>query len=262
MTYENILLEQKGGIATITMNQPDRRNALSLEMATDIESALKEIAADPEAKVIVLTGGGKAFCSGGDVKSMAEGMDKPMVESRGQIIDYYRTALAILGAEVPTIASINGHAIGAGLTLAMACDMRIVAEEAKIGATFLQIGLHPGMGTTYFLPRIVGTAKACELIFTAKTIEVREAERIGLVNMVVPSEQLAEETEKLAGAIAAGPSLAMRMAKKSIYFGAKSDLESTLERESFAQSACIQTEDLKEGIAAFIQKRKPEFKGR
>jgi enoyl-CoA hydratase/carnithine racemase len=262
MDFENILFSVGDGLAIITLNQPDRRNALSWEMAKEIETALSEIKEKEEAKVLILTGNGKSFCSGGDVKSMAEGMGKPLLESREQIISYYKTALAILRTDIPTIASINGHAIGAGLTLALACDMRIAAEEAKMGATFLQIGLHPGMGTTYFLPRLVGTARACELIFTARMIEAREAERIGLVNKVVPRERLADETKELAKEIAAGPSLAIKMAKKSIYFGVNNDLENVLQYESFAQAACTQTEDLKEGIAAFIQKRKPEFKGK
>ena len=213
-------------------------------------------------KVVVITGSGKAFSSGGDMKSMAEGMANPTAESREQILDYYRTALAIRKVAVPTIASMNGHAIGAGLTLALACDMRIAAEEAKMGPTFIQIGLNPGMGTTYLLTRLVGTARACELIFTAKVIEAKEAERIGLVNRVCPREELAEETTKLAGAIAAGPPQAMKMAKKSIYLGAESDLETVLEYESFGQGVCTLTEDLKEGITAFLQKRDPEFKGK
>ncbi len=262
MDFSNITLQTSEGIATITLNQPERRNALSWEMAKEIAAAIQEVKRNPEIRVLVLTGNGKAFCAGGDVKSMAEGMEKPLFESRDMILEYYKTALAVKEVEIPTIASINGHAIGAGLTLALACDMRIAAQEAKLGATFLQIGLHPGMGTTYFLPRLVGTARACELIFTARVIEAEEAERIGLVNRVVPAKNLAEETRKLAEEIAAGPYLAMKMAKKSIYRGAVCDLESVLDFESYAQAACTQTEDLKEGISAFIQKRRPEFKGR
>lgn len=262
MDFSTITYETSGGIATITLNQPERRNALSWDMAKELAAAISEAKRDPGVRVLVLTGSGKSFCAGGDVKSMAEGMEKPLFESRDMILEYYRTALAVTEVEVPTIASINGHAIGAGLTLALACDLRLAAREAKMGATFLQIGLHPGMGTTYFLPRTVGIARACELIFTARVIEAEEAERIGLVNRVVPAEDLAEETRKLAEEIAAGPHLAMKMAKKSIYRGTTCDLESVLDFESYAQAACTQTEDLREGITAFIQKRKPEFKGR
>jgi len=262
MEFNQIIYETSDGIATITLNQPERRNALTWEMAKEIAAAISDVNSRPEIKVLVLTGQGKAFCSGGDVKSMAEGMEKPLFESRKMILEYYRTALAITEVEIPTITSINGHALGAGLTLALACDLRIASKEAKMGATFLQIGLHPGMGTTFFLPRMVGIARACELIFTARVITAEEAERIGMVNKAVPGEKLAEETRKLAEEIAAGPSLAMRMAKKSIYGGLRNDLESVLDYESFAQAACTQTEDLKEGITAFIQKRRPEFKGR
>jgi len=259
--YENVILDIKDRVATVTLNQPDRRNALSLEMVNDIESALGEIAESDEARVVVITGSGKAFSSGGDMKSMAEGMANPSSESREQILDYYRTALAVREVAVPTIASMNGHAIGAGLTLALACDMRIAAQEAKMGPTFIQIGLNPGMGTTYLLTRIVGLAKACELVFTAKVIEAGEAERIGLINKAVPRDMLAGETGKLAAAIAAGPPQAMKMAKRSLYLGASSDLETVLEYESFGQGVCTLTEDLKEGITAFLQKRDPEFKG-
>lgn len=261
MDYQNIIYGVEEGVATIVMNQPDRRNALSLEMAEEIRDALRSAAADGEARVLVLTGTGKAFCAGGDVKSMAEGATLPAHETKERILGYYRTALYVRELDIPTIASLNGHAIGAGLTLALACDMCIAAEEAKLGATFVQIGLNPGMGTTFFLPRLVGTARACELIFTAKVIEAREAERIGLINKAVPRDKVAEETAELAGAIASGPAIAIKLAKKSIYLGAQNDLESVLQYESFGQTVCAQTEDIKEGVMAFIQKRKPEFKG-
>lgn len=262
MDYSNILFEVDESVATITMNQPDRRNALSMEMAEEIKDAVGSAAADGDVGVLVLTGTGKAFCAGGDVKSMAEGAELPVHETRERILSYYRTALSVRDLDIPTIASLNGHAIGAGLTLALACDMRLAAEKAKMGATFVQIGLHPGMGTTYFLPRLVGLAKACELIFAAKVIDAREAERIGLVNAAVPAEELEERTRELALAIAKGPSIALRMAKHAIYQGVESDLESVLKYEAFAQAACAQTEDVREGVMAFIEKREPHFKGR
>jgi len=262
MDYSNILYEVDEGVATITMNQPDRRNALSLEMAEEIKDAVGSAAADGDVGTLVLTGTGKAFCAGGDVKSMAEGAELPVHETRERILSYYHTALSVRDLDIPTIASLNGHAIGAGLTLALACDMRLAAERAKMGVTFIQIGLHPGMGTTYFLPRLVGLAKACELIFTAKVVDAREAERIGLVNAAVPAEELEEKTRELALAIAKGPSIALRMAKHAVYQGVESDLESVLKYEAFAQAACAQTEDVREGVMAFIEKREPHFKGR
>lgn len=262
MEYNTILFEVDEGVATVTMNQPDRRNALSMEMAKEIKDAVGRTAADGGARVLVLTGAGKAFCAGGDVKSMAEGAELPAHETKERILDYYRTALCVRDLDIPTIASINGHAIGAGLTLALACDMRIAAEGVKLGATFIQIGLNPGMGTTFFLSRLVGTARACELIFTAKVIDAGEAERIGLINKAVPRERVAEETAELARAIASGPAIAINLAKKSIYLGAQNDLESVLQYESFGQAVCAKTEDIREGIMAFIQKRKPEFKGK
>ena len=262
MEFENIVYALEEGVATITMNQPDRRNALSLEMAEEIREAVRSTAAREEARVLVLTGTGTAFCGGGDVKSMAEGATLPVHETRERILAYYRTALCVRDLEIPTIASLNGHAIGAGLTLALACDLRLAAQGAKMGATFVQIGLHPGMGTTYFLPRAVGLARACELVFTAKVIDAGEAERIGLINQAVPAEELEERTRALARSIAQGPAVAIRMAKRALYQGVENDLESALQLEAFAQSACAQTEDVREGIEAFIQKREPHFKGR
>jgi 2-(1,2-epoxy-1,2-dihydrophenyl)acetyl-CoA isomerase len=262
MEFENIIYGVDEGVATITMNQPDRRNALSMEMAEEMREAVRFTAARGEAGVLVLTGSGKAFCGGGDVKSMAEGATLPVFETRERILAYYRTALSIRELEIPTIASLNGHAIGAGLTLALACDLRLAAEKAKMGSTFIQIGLPPGMGTTYFLPRAVGLARACELIFTAKVIDAREAERIGLINYAVHAEELEEKTRELARAVARGPAVAIRMAKRALHQGMENDLESVLEFEALAQSACAQTEDVREGIEAFIQKREPHFKGR
>lgn len=261
MEFENITFSIEEGIARITLNQPDRRNSLSYEMVKDIEGGIS-LAKEKEAKVLVLTGSGKAFSSGGDMKSMAEGMANPSPESREKILDYYRSALAVRNVEVPTIAAINGHAIGAGLTLALACDIRIAKDGAKMGPTFVQIGLNPGMGTSYLLQRVVGIGKACELIFTASVIEAREAERIGLVNKVVPEENFEEEVMSLASKIAKGPPLAIRMAKKALRLAQEKDMDTVLEFESFAQGLCLLTDDLKEGIQAFFEKREPEFKGK
>ena len=170
--------------------------------------------------------------------------------------------MAFQQIEKPVIAAVNGVAVGAGCSIAMACDMRIAAQNARFGLVFVKRGLHPDMGGSFFLPRIVGTARACEMIFTGKIIDADEADRIGLVNRVVPSDKVMEEARLLAEQIAGGPSVAMGMSKISIYQALDSDLNAALDYEAFAQSICSQTEDAKEGVLSFLEKRDPVFKGR
>lgn len=263
MTTNNaVLLEKKDNIATLTLNQPDNRNALSLALLDAFEAAVNELKKDKDARVLVLTGSGKAFSSGGDVKEMSQQAQMTMNERREQIMGIYRKGLCFLDLQIPVIAAINGHAAGAGCTLALACDMRVMNEEAKLGLGFVKIGLHPGMGSCYFLPRIVGMAKAYELLFTGDMLHAKEAEVLGIVNKAVPSEKLQEETLAFAKKIADGPPIAIRMAKKAIQQSLDATLESILDYEAFAQAIISQTEDVMEGIMSFIEKRPPKFKGK
>lgn len=169
--------------------------------------------------------------------------------------------MAFRQIEKPVIAAINGAAVGAGCSIAMACDIRIASEKAKLGLVFVKRGLHPDMGGSYLLPRLVGAGRACEMIFTGKIIDAREADRIGLVNRVVPPEKVMEEARALAEEIARGPSIPIGMSKVAIYKGLESDLESMLDYEAFAQAICSQTEDAKEGVESFLEGRDPVFKG-
>jgi len=264
MTYECLLYEVKDGIATLTLNRPDRLNALGGSLREDLYDAVTRSAADPEVRVMVITGAGKGFCSGGDVKAMGEAKagqrERPLIEKIAPGRD--RTLLAMREAPQPIIAAVNGAAAGAGMNLALGCDIRIASTAARFTQAFVKRGLHPDWGGTYFLPRVVGTAKACEMIFTGDVIDAAEAERLGIVSRVVAPEELMPAAYELARRIAAGPPVAIRLAKRSIYANADLDLRGALQVETMAQNICFETEDATEGIRAFGEKRAPVFKGR
>jgi enoyl-CoA hydratase/carnithine racemase len=264
MTYECLIHEVKDSIATLTLNRPDRLNALGGTLRDDLHDAITRSAADPEVRVIIITGAGKGFCSGGDVKAMSEAKEgkreRPLMEKIAP--GRNRTLLAMRDAPQPIIAAVNGAAAGAGFNLALGCDIRLASTAAKFSQAFVKRGLHPDWGGTYFLPRIVGMAKACELIFTGAVIDAAEALRLGIVSQVVAPEDLMPAAQTLARAIAAGPPIAIRLAKRGLYRNAESDLRTALEYETFAQNTCFETEDAAEGIKAFVEKRAPQFKGR
>jgi 2-(1,2-epoxy-1,2-dihydrophenyl)acetyl-CoA isomerase len=264
MTYRCLLYEAKDGVATLTLNRPERMNALGDTLREDFLDALTRAAADPDVRVMIVTGSGKAFCAGGDVKAMNEakeaGRERPLIEKIAPSRD--RALLAMREAPQPIIAAVNGAAAGAGMNLALACDLRLASTAAKFSQAFVRRGLHPDWGGTYFLPRTVGTARAAELIFTGEVIDAAEALRIGIVSRVVSPEALMPVALDLARKIAEGPPIAIRLAKRAIYRNAESDLRSALEFETFAQNACFETEDAREGIRAFVDKRAPVFRGR
>ena len=264
MTYECLIHEVKDGIATLTLNRPERLNALGGTLRDDLHDAITRSAADPDVRVLIITGAGKGFCSGGDVKAMNEAKEgqreRPLLEKIAPGRD--RTLLAMRDAPQPIIAAVNGAAAGAGMNLALGCDIRLASTAAKFSQAFVKRGLHPDWGGTYFLPRIVGMAKACELIFTGAVIDAAEALRLGIVSQVVEPEELLPAAQALARAIAAGPPIAIRLAKRGLYRNAESDLLTALEYETFAQNTCFETEDAREGIRAFVEKRAPVFRGR
>jgi len=264
MTYECLIYEVKDSIATLTLNRPDRLNALGGSLRDDLHDAITRSAADPDVRVMIITGAGKGFCSGGDVKAMSEAKEgrreRPLMEKIAPGRD--RTLLAMRDAPQPIIAAVNGAAAGAGMNLALGCDIRLASTAAKFSQAFVKRGLHPDWGGTYFLPRVVGMAKACELIFTGAVIDAAEALRLGIVSQVLAPEELLLAAQTLARAIAAGPPIAIRLAKRGLYRNAESDLRTALEYETFAQNTCFETEDATEGIKAFVEKRAPQFKGR
>jgi len=209
MEYKDLIFEKQDGIATVILNRPERLNALSADMQDGLVSVIQEIQMDPEIKVMVLTGAGRGFCSGGDVRRMGEtqssGQDRHPFDLReGYRFGIQRIPRAMSKLDKPTIAAVNGAAVGAGCDLALMCDIRIASDAARFGETYVRVGLNPGNGGTYFLPRIVGIQKACELLFTGDIIDAQEALRIGLVSKVVPAEELMTVTRELALKIAKG----------------------------------------------------------
>ena len=263
MTYKCLLVETKDGIATLTLNRPERLNALGDTLRDDLHDALERASADSAIRAIVITGAGRGFCSGGDVKAMHEAHEtrrqRPLLDRVAPSRD--RTLQLMRDAPQPIIAAVNGAAAGAGMNLALGCDLRIASTAAKFGQAFVRRGLHPDWGGTYFLPRLVGTARACELIFTGDLIGADEAYRLGIVNAVVPPEELMPAAYALAGKIAAGPPVAIRLAKRAIYRNMEADLRTSLEFETFAQNICSETDDAREGARAFVEKRAPKFQG-
>ncbi len=264
MTYQCLLFEVKDRIATLTLNRPERMNALGDTLREDLYDAVVKCAADPGVGVMVITGAGRGFCSGGDVKSMSDrdqaGQATTTSEHLAPVRD--RVILAMRDCPKPIIAAVNGAAAGAGMNLALACDLRIASATARFSQAFVKRGLPPDWGGSWFLPRVVGTAKACELIFTGEAIDAAEALRLGIVNAVAAPEALMNEAYALARKIAAGPPVALQLAKRAIYHNLETDLRAGLEFETFAQGVCKGTEDAKEGIKAFIEKRAPVFRGR
>ncbi|MBI4619036.1 MAG: enoyl-CoA hydratase [Desulfobacterales bacterium] len=263
MQFQDIVYKKEDSVVRITMNRPDRRNALSIDMGKEIKSALEKASQDNEVRAVVITGAGSAFCSGIDLPQGEKIVDLTPVEIREEIYAVFQGVIrAIVELPKPVIASVNGPAIGAGFDLCLACDIRIAAEDAKFSEFFVRIGTLPGMGGMFFLPQLVGIGKANELAFTGDIIDGVEAERIGLVNKVVPSDQLEKATGEFANKLARGATKAIGMIKMGIRRGIGSNLSSELEFASFAQSVCIKTDDAREGFKAALEKIKPEFKGR
>lgn len=258
MDFENIILKKEEGIATITINRPEVRNALNKETWSEIKEAIRNVRDDDGVKIVIITGAGdKAFAAGADIRGLKE---KTMIE----ILDGKATEICteIENLKKPVIAAINGFALGGGCELAMACDIRVAAENARLGQPEVNLGIIPGYGGTQRLPRLVGKGKAKELIFTGDIIDAKEAEKIGLVNKVVPQDTLMDAVKEMASKIMSKGPLAIRLAKAAINLGTELDLAKALEYERFAQSLLFASEDRKEGITAFLEKRKPIFSGK
>jgi enoyl-CoA hydratase/carnithine racemase len=265
MAYEHIRLTRDGGIVTLAFNRPETRNAMTPEMGEEVSRAVNEIRADDGVRVVVLTGAGNAFCSGGNLSMIAQDAGAQVgggAPRLGSPREFYARFLTIRDLPVPTIAAINGHAIGAGLCIALACDLRVAAADAKMGMTFTKLGIHPGMGATFFLSRLVGTARACELFFTGRVFDAGEAERLGVVNRTVPREQFEPTVHALAQEIAAAAPIAVRLVKKSIYRGVQHTLDDMLDYEALNQGFTFTTADAREGVTAMLEKRPAKFEGR
>jgi len=261
MGYRSLLMDKADGIATLTMNRPEARNALDVPMREELVDALDEIERDPAVRVVILTGAGGHFSAGGDVKTMAA-RRHTAAEGRARVELLNRFVLRLFNFPKPTIAMVDGFAVGAGCNIALGCDMIVASDGARFGEVFLRIGLVPDGGGTWLLQRVVGLAKAKEMVLTAEIIDATEALRIGLVNRVVPAAELESATRALAAKIAAGPPLAATLAKSLLNRAATVDLAAALEGEAFGQSNAITSEDHAEGVRAFLEKRAPRFQGR
>lgn len=262
MDYQDIIYTKEAGVATITFNRPDNRNTISPEMTQNIHKALEDAAKDDEVRVLVITGAGRVFNTGGNVRAMVEQYDQQDEKWKDQLGNEIPLTTLVHRFEKPVIAAINGVAAASGLDLALACDIRIASDRARFAQVFIRRGRIPPSGGTYFLPRLVGIDKACLLIWTGDMIDAKEAERIGLVTMVVPHEDLESATRDLAEKLAKGPPLAIKNAKRALYGGMGIDLESALEHIDPLLRELRETEDYKEGARAFVEKRQPIFKGR
>jgi enoyl-CoA hydratase len=259
MSEKTVKVEVKDRICLLSLNQPEKLNFMSEEMAKDFRETIEKIKSDPEPRVMIVTGEGRAFSAGGDLKTMDGNVGGIPSYLQKKTFYFYKSFLSIMDLEIPTIAAINGHAIGAGACLSLACDMRLAANNSKIGFTFAKIGLHPGMGAEYFLTRMIGRARTFELLMTGDIISAEEAYRIGLINHITPPEELMEKAMELAGKIAAMPVLPIRMLKEAIDASMSSDLTATLHKQAAYQAICYIGDDIKEGIESVREKRTPHF---
>jgi len=260
MGYETILVKKEGRVATITLNRPEAMNYLDPIMAEEIREALADFEKDEGVRAVVLTGAGRAFSAGGDVKFMKQ--DHPIHELvlRMDLITGFIKAM--LDLPKPIIASVNGPAVGAGCNMVLASDYILASDKAAFAQVFTRIGLIPDCGGVYLLPRRVGLTKAKELIFSGRMIDAREAEQINLVNRVVPAAALEEETRKIAEEMAAGATMAIGIAKRLLNQSYESDFQTLLRAENSNQVLLRKAEDHQEGVQAFFDKRRPEFKGK
>lgn len=261
--YETILFEKSGGVATILLNRPKVLNAFNGALHEEIYDALNSAAADDEARCIVLRGEGKGFSAGADLADVVEDDGNPDGPDLGEYLreTYGRLITRMVGIEKPIVAALHGPVYGAGLGLALACDLRLAAESAKFSVAFIKIGLIPDAGVSFFLPRLVGLGRAMQMSMLGEALDAQEAHRVGLVNKVVPDEKLEDEVSEFAGHLAGLPTRALGRIKQTLHKSFESDLAAALEAEAVGQTFCGYTEDHKEGIAAFFEKRDPTFTG-
>lgn len=258
---EPVLFEKNGPVAWMTLNDPDRLNALSAEMGIAIAKLVPQINRDQTIRVVVLTGAGRAFSAGGNLDIIERRTRKRSAVNQKEMLGFYGRFLSLLKIEAPVIAMINGPAIGAAFCMAAACDLRIASTEAKMGVNFVKLGLSPGMGATFLLPHVLGTPAALDLLLTGRTVGADEALRRGMIHHLFAPEVLKEETARIAQDIARNAPVAVKLAKRGV-LNHMSGLQKSLVFESKGQAVCFRTEDLKEGVAAIRTKRPPAFQGR
>ena len=270
MEFEQILYEKSAGVATITLNRPERMNAFTNTMIAEWAQALEDARLDGDVRAVIVTGAGRGFCAGADLRGESGITDAARSETtvtaasrRNWLRDgVHNVPRQVALLDKPYIAAVNGPAVGAGMDMASMADLRIAAEEARFAMTYVKVGLVPGDGGCYYLPRIVGVAKALELIWTGDFIDAQEALRLGYVSRVVPAAELMAAARALAERIAKGPAVAVQLAKRLVYRGLSSDVHEAFEAAGEAMAIVQSTEDAREGPRAFAEKREPQFKGR
>ena len=257
-----VLEERKGNVAVIRLNRPDKLNALNIELGRGLVHALLHASQDNSVRAVVLTGAGRGFCAGGDLELIRDLRKRNASDELKVLLEAGKEmCLAIATMTKPVIAAVNGPAAGGGMNLALAADMRIASDQASFAESFAKVGLYPDFGGTYFLPRIVGPALSAELFYTAETLSAEDALRLGIVNRVFPADKFEEETQKIVNVLAGAPTVALRDVKRTIVGDDRKNLETKLDEEIRLQIHCFQSEDCLEGLNAFFEKRKPNFRG-
>jgi len=263
MAEDAVLYDVVDGSAEITLNRPENRNSMTPDVLAGLAAGVARAKADASVRCVIVTGRGKSFCAGADFRSRAEpDPNAAYVAPHERSYNTYAPFLSLLELEVPTIAAMNGHAIGGGLGLAIVCDLRVAANDAKYGANFVRLGLHPGMANTYILPRLMGLPNAVELLLTGRLVDGAEAARRGLAHYAVAPEHVLAKARELAREIASAAPLAVRWTKRSIYQGLAWDPKTAARHEALVQSRTFETEDFREGTKALLEKREPKFQGR
>ena len=255
-------VERRDAVALLTLDVPERRNAMTADLTSAWVEAVEALRADREVRAVVVTGEGTVFCAGGDLSWIGESPDLDVMAVRERMLPFYRAWLSVRTLDVPVVAAVNGAAVGAGLCLALACDLRYAGPRATFSAPFVRLGMHPGMAATYLLPEAVGLATARELLLTGRRVDAAEAYRIGLVSGVSAPESLLDDALAVATGIADSAPIAVRLTKTALAYAGHRTLEEALQWEGLAQPVTMASEDLREGLAAQAERRPPRFTGR
>jgi enoyl-CoA hydratase/carnithine racemase len=257
-----VLYECNDHIGVMTLNRPENRNSMTPEVLEGVVETVQRVRRDPDARCLVITGKGKSFCAGADFKSnIQHNPSERELQSNERSFEMYKPFLSVLEVEVPVIGALNGHAIGGGMGLALVCDIRVANQESRYGANFTRLGLHPGMATTYLLPRIVGMPKAAELLLTGRLMSGAEAAEIGLMNYALPAQEVLPKAMELATEVAACAPIANRWTKQSLFRHMDWSPVDAARYEADLQSRTLETKDHREGVKALLEKRDPDFKG-